>query len=170
MLNIYIEDKWALRHLRYFVTVADLGSVSRAAERRFIAQPPLSMQINDLEEELGVRLLVRHPRGVRLTPAGKAFLDEARYILDRSERAKRIARSSHRAAEGMLRIGYVQSGRKILPRLVRRLHAARPGGEFDVREMITTRATDSAGARRHRRRNRSSSAAGKQGRTAGGTQ
>src|SRR5579862_4931582 len=128
-----------LRHLRYFVAVAELGSISRAAERLFIAQPPLSTQIKDLEEELGVQLLLRLPRGVRLTAAGTAFLDEARHILDRSERAKRLARS-HRSSRDMSRIGYVQSaGHRILPRLIQHLRVAQPGSEFDVREMITTR-------------------------------
>ena len=59
-----------LRHLRYFVTAAELGSITRAAEKLFIAQPPLSAQLKQLEEEVGVPLLVRLPRGVRLTEAG----------------------------------------------------------------------------------------------------
>ena len=63
-----------LRHLRYFVTVAELGSISRAATKLFIAQPPLSAQIKQLEEEVGASLLVRLPRGVQLTPAGLSFL------------------------------------------------------------------------------------------------
>src|ERR1700720_2202482 len=70
----------------------EMGSVSRAAERLFIAQPPLSMQIKQLEDEIGVKLLIRYSRGVRLTAAGTAFLAEAKDLLARSERAKRLAR------------------------------------------------------------------------------
>ena len=70
-----------LRHLRYFVSVAEQGSVSRAAQKLFIAQPALSTQIKQLEEEVGAQLLVRVPRGVQLTAAGVAFLEDARAIL-----------------------------------------------------------------------------------------
>ena len=67
-----------LHHLRYFVVVAEEGHVSRAAGRLHIAQPSLSAQIRYLEEQLGVQLFLRHPRGMQLTPAGKAFLEPAR--------------------------------------------------------------------------------------------
>ena len=69
-----------LRHLRYLVAVAELGSISRAAQKLFIAQPPLSLQIKQLEDEVGTPLLIRYPRGVRLSPAGATFLAEARDI------------------------------------------------------------------------------------------
>jgi DNA-binding transcriptional LysR family regulator len=129
-----------LRHLRYFVAVAELGSVSRAAERLFIAQPPLSMQIKHLEDELGVQLLTRYARGVRLTPAGTAFLREANDILSRADRAKHVAREHGHAGGGYLRMGYVPStGAAFLPRLIRRLRAERPRAELDLHEMITLR-------------------------------
>jgi DNA-binding transcriptional LysR family regulator len=127
-----------LRHLRYFVAVAEIGSVSRAAEKLFIAQPPLSKQIKQLEDEIGVKLLVRYPRGVRLTAAGTAFLAEAKDLLARSERAKRLARHNGFAVGGAVRIGYVPSaGHTVLPRLLRQIRQIRPDGEVDVREMIT---------------------------------
>lgn len=127
-----------LRHLRYFVAVAEMGSVSRAAEKLFIAQPPLSTQIKQLEDEVGVKLLVRYPRGVRLTAAGTAFLAEAKDLLARSERAKRVARHTDVALGGAVRIGYVPSaGHTVLPRLLRQIRHIHPDGEVDVREMIT---------------------------------
>jgi DNA-binding transcriptional LysR family regulator len=127
-----------LRHLRYFVAVAELGSVSRAAEKLFIAQPPLSTQIKQLEDEVGVKLLVRYARGVRLTEAGSAFLVEAKDLLARSERAKRQARHNNIATGGVVRIGYVPSaGHTTLPRLLHRIRQMRPDAEIDVCELIT---------------------------------
>ncbi len=77
-----------LRHLRYFVAVAEMENVSRAAMQRLhVSQPSLSRQIRDLEDEMGVQLLERTAKSVRLTEAGRAFLDEARAILKQTEDA-----------------------------------------------------------------------------------
>src|SRR5712672_1148322 len=84
-----------LRHLRYFVAVAEEGSLTLAAEKRLhTAQPSLSRQIRDLEYEVGVQLMTRNVRGIELTAAGRAFLDHARLALAQVEAARRAARPS----------------------------------------------------------------------------
>jgi DNA-binding transcriptional LysR family regulator len=98
-----------LRHLRYFVTVAESGSFRRAAERLFVAQPPLSRQLRQLEHELGVELLARERRGVRLTPAGESFLAEARATLAQAERARATARSAAAGDAGRVVLGVTGS-------------------------------------------------------------
>jgi DNA-binding transcriptional LysR family regulator len=96
-----------LRHLRYFVTVAEELNFRRAAERLHVAQPALSRQIKDLEYDLRVRLLDRDTVRVRLTDAGRVFLDEARQILAHAERAKEMARDAAAGRRGRLVIGNV---------------------------------------------------------------
>ncbi|MEO6527053.1 MAG: LysR substrate-binding domain-containing protein [Gemmatimonadaceae bacterium] len=98
-----------LRHLRYFIAVAEELNFGRAAERLHIAQPPLSRQIRDLEREIGVPLFERVPRGVELTPAGSAFLHEARLTLTQAERAQRSAQRAARGETGRLRVGFVEA-------------------------------------------------------------
>ena len=82
-----------LRHLRYFVAVAEEQNITRAAARLRVSQPPLSRQIRDLEEELGVELLARTAHAVRLTDAGRVFLGEAQAVLLRAEQAVQVARA-----------------------------------------------------------------------------
>ncbi|MCO5975057.1 LysR family transcriptional regulator [Actinoallomurus soli] len=94
-----------LRHLRYFVAVAEEGGFSRAARRLHIVQPTLSMQIRDLENELGGPLFDRGTRRTRLTPAGRAFLNEARQVLGQADRAQNVARMALRGEAGSVRIG-----------------------------------------------------------------
>ena len=98
-----------LRHLRYFVAVAEELHFGRAAERLNIAQPPLSRQIRDLERELGTALFERGPRGAELTPAGRAFLPEARLTLAQAERAQRTAQRAAKGETGRLRVGFVDA-------------------------------------------------------------
>jgi len=96
-----------LRHLRYFVAVASHGSFNRAADILHLTQPPLSRQVKDLEEELGVPLLVRGSNTVKLTEAGELFYEEAREVLARADEA--VCRVRGEARSETLRVGYAPS-------------------------------------------------------------
>ena len=97
-----------LRHLRYFVAVAEAGSLTVAAQRKlFTSQPSLSRQIRDLEEEVGAELLTRSARGIELTPAGRAFLDQARSVLSQVETAADAARGIAHPAKPCFVIGFL---------------------------------------------------------------
>jgi LysR family hca operon transcriptional activator len=97
-----------LRHLRYFVAVAEEGSLTVAAEKRLhTAQPSLSRQIRDLEYEVGVPLLSRSVHGVQLTPAGRAFLDHARLALTQAEAAAEAARRAAQPAKPIFAVGFL---------------------------------------------------------------
>ena len=98
-----------LRHLRYFVAVAEELHFGRAARRLHIAQPPLSRQIRDLEREIGTPLFERGSRGVELTHAGRAFLPESRLTLVQAERATRTAQRAALGETGRLRVGFVEA-------------------------------------------------------------
>jgi len=98
-----------LRHLRYFVAVAEEQHITRAAERLSMQQPPLSAQIKGLEAEVGVRLFNRLPRGVSLTDAGEVFFDEARQILSSVEGAIARTRRVARGEEGRIAVGFTSS-------------------------------------------------------------
>jgi DNA-binding transcriptional LysR family regulator len=102
-------QRMELRHLRYFVAVAEELSFGRAALRLHIAQPPLSRQIRDLEREVGAPLFDRGSRGVALTAAGRAFLPEARLTLAQAERAQRSAQRAAQGETGRLRVGFVEA-------------------------------------------------------------
>ena len=113
-----------LRHLRYFIAVAETGSLTEAAKRRlYTSQPSLSRQIRDLEDEVGVELLTRGVRGVELTAAGKAFLDHARLALMQVDATIEAARRAARPARKTFNIGF-QTGheRNWLPRAMHVLH------------------------------------------------
>src|SRR5207249_3811224 len=99
-IKVYQRSKMELRHLRYFVGVAEEHGFARAARRLNVAQPALSKQIHDLETELGVALFERLPRGVRLTRAGEAFFIEARNTLAGAVRALAPARCQAVGAVG----------------------------------------------------------------------
>ena len=117
-----------LRHLRYFIAVAEEKHMTRAAERLGIQQPPLSMQIRALEKELDVQLFRRQPRGVELTDAGVAFLDRARVILDQVERALATTRRTARGEQGRVVVGFTSSApfHPFVPRVIRAFREMSP--------------------------------------------
>jgi DNA-binding transcriptional LysR family regulator len=128
-----------LRHLRYFVAVAEELNVRRAAERLHVSQPPLSRQIHDLEDEIGAKLFLRGKRGMQLTEAGRFLLAEARQILDQSERAVRLTNAASRGEAGRLSIAY--SAALFDPsfsRAVRLFRQRFPLVELEMRELSFT--------------------------------
>jgi DNA-binding transcriptional LysR family regulator len=127
-----------LRHLRYFVTVAEELHFGRAAQRLHLSQPPLSMQIKALESELGTRLLARTQRRVELTAAGLEFLKDARDILARVAQATEAAQRAGRGETGELTVGFVSiADYNILPPLLREVSARQPGVRLVLREATT---------------------------------
>ncbi len=117
-----------LRHLRYFIAVAEEGHVTRAAERLGMQQPPLSQQIRALERELGVQLLRRKPRGVEPTEAGRALLADARAILAHLERARSTTQRTARGEQGRLAVGFTSSApfHPFVPRVIRAFRETYP--------------------------------------------
>ncbi len=135
-----------LRHLRYFIAVAQECSFTRAAEWLHISQPPLSQQIADLEDELGTPLLLRTSRRVELTAAGVAFLEHARAILERVDQARSHAQAIGFGSAGRLEIGL--SGSLLLgpmPQLIAAYRRSRPAVAVVLHEM--TPAAQLAGLR-----------------------
>ncbi|MHB2019171.1 MAG: LysR family transcriptional regulator [Candidatus Xenobia bacterium] len=128
-----------LRHLRYFVTVAEELHFGRAAERLHIAQPPLSQQIRQLEDYLGVRLFERTRRKVELTDAGRIFLDEARRTLSQAQQAVQSAQQAGRGQVGRLEIGFAPSAPfNILPSILKTYRERFSKVTLVLHEMTTT--------------------------------
>jgi DNA-binding transcriptional LysR family regulator len=127
-----------LRHLRYFVTVAEEQNVTRAAARLGVSQPPLSRQIRDLEIELGVALLDRAANSVKLTDAGAMFLGEARDVLQRADEAVEAVRTLSTKAPRSLRLGYAPSLTvEILPAALREFERRSPGTKVSLHDLST---------------------------------
>jgi DNA-binding transcriptional LysR family regulator len=128
-----------LRHLRYFVAVAEEENVTRAAAKLHVAQPAVSRQIRDLEEELGVTLLERTAKAVRLTEPGRLFLAEARAVLQRADEAIVAVRAVADGAAGELHVGYAPSLTvEILPRALRRFQAEFPKVRVALHDFSTS--------------------------------
>src|SRR6266436_4446504 len=122
-----LEPAVELRHLRYFVAVAEMENVSRAALKLHVSQPALSRQIRDLEGEIGFSLLERTAKSVRLTDAGRAFLDNARALLQNADEAVTKARAVASAEPTELHVGYSPTPTaEILPKILRAFQRKMP--------------------------------------------
>ncbi len=137
-----------LRHLRYFLAVAEELNFTRAARRIGIGQPPLSNQIRDLEDEIGAPLFRRMPHGVELTEAGQVFLPEARAIVAKAGQAKTLALRAARGELGRLRVGFTGSAAfsPIVPSSVRSFRRTYPEIDLTLEEAHTTRLLERLGA------------------------
>jgi DNA-binding transcriptional LysR family regulator len=128
-----------LRHLRYFVAVAEEGHITRAAQRLGIQQPPLSQQIRALEAELNVQLFRRKPRGVELTEAGQALFAEAQAILQQVEHAVTAARRTARGEAGRIGLGFTSSAsfHPFVPQAIRDYRETHPLVALNLEESGT---------------------------------
>ena len=143
-----------LRHLRYFIAVAEERHVTRAAERLGMQQPPLSQQIRALERELDVQLFRRLPRGVELTDAGTALLADARAILSHVDHAFATTRRTARGEQGQVAVGFTSSApfNPFVPRIIRAYRDAFPlvsltldeGGTTDLIDDLRSERIDAA--------------------------
>jgi DNA-binding transcriptional LysR family regulator len=126
-----------LRHLRYFVAVGEEQHYGRAALRLRVVQPALSRQVQDLEEELGFKLFERLPRGVKLSAAGKLFLEDARRILQEINEAAARAERVARGQSGTLRVGFTESAswRGVVPESFRRFREMHPDAELQLQPL-----------------------------------
>ncbi|WP_341733919.1 LysR family transcriptional regulator [Microcoleus sp. EPA2] len=127
-----------LRHLRYFIAVAEELNFTRAAEKLHIAQPPLSQQIQQLEAELGFQLFRRTKRTVTLTEAGQVFFEESQKILLQLDRAIQLGQQTNRGELGQLRIGFVSSAsHNVVPAILQAFRTLHPAVKLELREMTT---------------------------------
>lgn len=126
-----------LRHLMYFIAVAEERHFGNAARRLRIAQPPLSQQIKAFEAQLGVTLFERTTRSVSLTPAGEFLLERARLLVSEAQTLQDDVRRVHAGAQGILRLGSTGSAAyQVLPRLLREVRRHLPGLELQIRGEI----------------------------------
>jgi molybdenum-dependent DNA-binding transcriptional regulator ModE len=127
-----------LRHLRYFIAVAEEGHITRAAERLGMQQPPLSQRIKAIERELEVQLFHRRARGVELTDAGRAFFNNARTVLAQLDHAFETTRRTARGEEGRISIGIVPTSpfHPFVPRVIRAFREAYPQVSLQLEERL----------------------------------
>ncbi|MEZ2278761.1 MAG: LysR substrate-binding domain-containing protein [Microcoleus sp.] len=127
-----------LRHLRYFIAVAEELNFTRAAEKLHMAQPPLSQQIQQLETELGFQLFRRTKRTVTLTEAGQVFFEESKKILLQLDRAIQLGQQTNRGELGQLTIGFVSSAsHNVVPAILQAFRTLHPTVKLELREMTT---------------------------------
>lgn len=135
-----------LRQLRYFVGVARELNFTRAATKLRVAQPALSRQIRQLEDEVGVALLERGARGVRLTEAGEVFLAEAAALLEQSEQAVRLAQMSSQRQQRQLNVGYVWGlFHTLVPQWVARFRQRNPEVAVNLFDLTATQQAEALG-------------------------
>jgi DNA-binding transcriptional LysR family regulator len=127
-----------LRHVRYFIAVAEYLNFSKAAQQLHIAQPPLSRQIRQLEDDLGVALFVRNKRHVELTKAGRVFLDEARKLVWQAAHASEAARHAQMGESGILRIGIASGLGGVVSKAVAAHSARFPSILIECRDVFST--------------------------------
>ena len=127
-----------LRHLRYFIAVAEEENVSRAALKLHVSQPGISRQIHDLEDEIGFQLFERSAKSLKLTDAGKVFLAEARAVLQHADDAVKKARAVAGGTNGEINVGYAPSLTvQILPQALREFQEEFPGVRVVLHDLST---------------------------------
>ena len=126
-----------LRHVRYFIAVAEYLNFRKAAEQLHIAQPPLSRQIRQLEEDLGVALFVRDKRRVELTKAGHAFLEEARKLVVQAGHAAEAARHAQKGESGIVRIGVASGLGGVVSKVVFEHRRRLPAIEIECKDVFS---------------------------------
>jgi DNA-binding transcriptional LysR family regulator len=133
-----------LRHLRYFIAIAEEGHITRAAERLGMQQPPLSQQLKAMERELDVQLFRRKARGVELTDAGRALLDDARAMLAHLDRAFETTRRAARGEQGRLCLGVTSTTpfHPLVPRAIRAFRQACPMVSLTVEECLSNESVE----------------------------
>src|SRR5947208_2289421 len=133
-----VRSPMELRHLKYFVAVAEEQNVTRAAARLHVSQPPLGRQIRDLEDELGVALFDHGAKSVRLTEAGRVFLTEARAVVQRADEAVQTVKAVASGQRGEIHVGYAPSLTvELLPRTLRYVQEANPGVRVQLPVLYT---------------------------------
>jgi DNA-binding transcriptional LysR family regulator len=129
-----------IRQLTYFIAIAEEGSISKAAERLHMAQPPLSQQLKLLEEELGVRLVERTTRKLELTDAGRALQHRSKQLLELLENSVKEVKDIGEGLQGRLSIGTVSSaGATLLPERIDSFHKTYPGIDFEILDEDTNK-------------------------------
>ncbi|MFZ4618391.1 MAG: LysR family transcriptional regulator [Rectinemataceae bacterium] len=132
-----------LRHLRYFLAVAEELNFRRAAEMLYITQPPLTRQVQELEQELGVTLFDRLGKKIKLTSAGEFLRREARLLLDRADEIKRLVKATEEGEQSRLRLGFIESAlHSFLPGVLSDLRERKPEISFELFEMTTEEQVD----------------------------
>lgn len=126
-----------LRKLRYFIAVAEAGSISGAAAILGIAQPALTQSLSRFENELGLRVLIRTRTGVRLTEGGQLLFDEGKELLARADMLSRTAVRHAKGEAGLVRVGYVSTALHVLPRAIVAFQNASPQSRVKMEEIAT---------------------------------